>query len=161
MLQEVYDVDMPRPGTRKIPAGVLAAATEVPRERVEYLWELWKSLYASAKGGAPKLSPTRVEAISVGLIEYGFETCVKAIIGTYFSPWHMGDNPSGKRYVSVELILRWGERWRIDKFVKLYNENSVDANQVWDEHEIAFTLMTSHNNLTVVDEPIPKVVEEF
>ena len=160
MLHILYDVRMPRPGYRKTPPEVLAAAAQVPPENVDYIWELWKSLYAGTKGKSPKLSSKRAETISIGVAEYGFETCVKAVIGTFFSPWHMGDNPSFKRYTSIELILRWGQRWRVNKFVGLYNENPVDANQMWDEHDIAFSQMTIHNNLTVVDESVPKVVEE-
>lgn len=160
MLHILYDVRMPRPGYRKTPPEVLAAAAQVPPENVDYIWELWKGLYAGTKGKSPKLSPKRAEAISIGIAEYGFETCVKAVIGTFFSPWHMGDNPSFKRYTSIELILRWGQRWRVSKFVSLYKENSLESNKMRDEHEIVFSSKTLHNNLTVVDESVPKVVEE-
>lgn len=160
MLHILYDVRMPRPGHRKIPPEVLAAAAQVPLERVGYTWELWKSLYAGSKGKLPKLSPERAEAISVGITEYGFETCIKAVIGAFFSPWHMGDNPSRKPYTSIELILRWGERWRINKFVNLYKENLPDSNKIWNEHEIAYSLNALHNHLTVADEPVDKVVEK-
>lgn len=80
------------------------------------------------------LSPARVQAISVGVAAFGVDECARAIIGTQYSSWHMGDNPAQKQYTSIELILRYGENWRIAKFIKLFEENKTEALNILAQH---------------------------
>ena len=53
-----------------------------------------------------KLDPKRKRTIERALKSHGLEACLKAITGCTKSAWHMGDNPDGKRWNDVELILR-------------------------------------------------------
>lgn len=142
---------MPTAKRRNIPDSVLEKAAVVPREPVEALWELWKGVHASTKGRKRILSDRCIQDVSVALVTFGLDACARAIIGAHFSPWHMGDNPAGKRYTSIQLILRYGEAWRVTKFIKLYSENSDDAKELREKHG------------TLVDAilyPNPTVVEE-
>ena len=50
---------------------------------------------------------------------YDVETCKQAIQGVAFSPWHMGYNPSGKKYDDIELILR--DEKHIEQFLSYYD----------------------------------------
>jgi hypothetical protein len=145
---------MPTAKRRKIPQQVLEQAATVHTDVVTALWELWRGVHTAKNGRGNKLNPKRVEDISVAVIAYGFEACVRAIIGSYFSPWHMGDNPAQKRYTSIHLVLRYGEQWRVAKFGKLYQENLQDAQELRRQHG---TLVNE-----VVERPSisPTVVEE-
>lgn len=137
---------MPTAKRRNIPDSVLEQAATVPPEAVRALWELWKAIHTSKRGKGHQLSPRRAEDISVAVVAFGFEACVRAIIGAYFSPFHMGDNPALKRYTNIELILRYGEKWRVAKFGKLYLENKQDAEELRGQH------LVDYRNLTVVEE---------
>jgi hypothetical protein len=141
---------MPAEKRRKIPQSVLEQAITVPREAILALWELWKALYASTRGRGYQLNARRAEDIAVAVIVYGYETCVRAIIGAYFSSFHMGDNPAQKRYTSIQLILRYGDRWRVAKFEKLYKENIKDAEAFRKQH------LVDYSTLTVVHEAVEK-----
>lgn len=132
---------MPR---QKPPQELLDKAAAIPDDAVEAIWGLWRAVHGSGKGRAPELTTTRIRDIRMGLADYGFESCVRAVIGSYFSPWHMGDNPLGKRYTSIELLMRWGDKWRVAKFSKLYDQNKAEATK----------MRNSHYN------PNPTVVEE-
>lgn len=137
---------MPTARRRNIPDSVLEEAEKVPQEAIKALWLLWKAIHTSKRGRGYQLSPRRAQDVSVAVVAFGFETCVRAIIGAYFSPFHMGDNKALKRYTSIELILRYGEKWRVAKFGKLYLQNRQDAEDLRARHFV------DYRNLTVVEE---------
>ena len=70
------------------------------------IWTTWTQLHCGVSGKAPVLTMQRLEIIRTAIISYGVKDCVNAIIGCKESEWHMGSNPAGKKYNSIELILR-------------------------------------------------------
>ena len=68
-------------------------------------------------GRKPSLSPERQQLITMAVNEYGADDTKRAITGCSLSDWHMGRNPSGKKYTSIELILRDSEH--IERFLQL------------------------------------------
>lgn len=75
-------------------------------EVTERIWEYYVSTFWNGKGIRPRLSPERVDIIARAVNWYDEDTVMKAIRGCSLSDWHMGRNPSGKKYTSIELILR-------------------------------------------------------
>lgn len=75
-------------------------------EDARTIWETWAQHHWGQKGKAPVLTVQRLEIIRTAIISYGLNSCVNAIIGCKQSEWHMGSNPRGKKYNSLELILR-------------------------------------------------------
>jgi len=140
---------------RNVPDSVLEQAANASPQAIEALWELWKGVHTSKLGRKYKMDARREQDIAIALVTHGLETCARAIIGAYFSPWHMGDNPAGKLYSSIQLILRYGETWRVDKFAKLYIANSDDSKALREKHG-ALVDMILFPTATVVEE----VVEE-
>lgn len=153
ILVKMNDKKTPAAKRRKVPQSLLEQAATVPDEQITALWLLWKGIYAHKLGRQPKLRQRMAEDIAIAIIAYGFETCKRAIIGAYFSPWHMGDNPAGKRYASIQLILRYGDAWRVNKFAKLYNENLEESEALQAEHGILVTAIL-YPNPTVVEEVV-------
>lgn len=43
----------------------------------------------------------------------------RAIDGMHQSPWHLGENPGGKKYLSLELCLR--DAGKVEQFLELVN----------------------------------------
>ena len=92
----------------------------------QVIWETWTQHHCGQKGKAPVLTAQRLGIISTAIISYGLSDCVNAIIGCKESEWHMGSNPRGKKYNSIELILRVSKKpeeqaknqKRIDSFVR-------------------------------------------
>jgi len=80
--------------------------TVVDDAAVEKVWGFYVETFWSGRGVRPKLSDPRKKLIGAVVAEYGVEVVLAAVRGCSLSEWHMGGNPSGKRYVSVELILR-------------------------------------------------------
>jgi hypothetical protein len=89
----------------------------IPGSTVESIWTLWMELFWSGRGAKPRLTPERIELITIAVNEYDVETVKNAVRGCSLSSWHMGQNPSGKRYTSLELILRDSEH--IERFQEL------------------------------------------
>ena len=76
-------------------------------ENVVRVFMLWQELTGHKRA---TLTPLRANLIAERLSEYGLESCLDAVRGCVASPWHMGQNPSGKRYDSLELIFRSPEK---------------------------------------------------
>lgn len=70
------------------------------------IWNTWLEKHGSKNGKAHRLTLQRQEIIRNAISSYGKESCIKAIIGCKHSEWHMGGNPNGKKYNTIELILR-------------------------------------------------------
>jgi len=99
----VSDVDEPR--LFDIPTPVAPPVT--PSDDIQKVFDFWSSTFRSAtKGPKPVLSDKRRSKIARALNDYGLQTCLDAITGCAMSDWHMGDNPRGKRYDDLKLILR-------------------------------------------------------
>lgn len=73
------------------------------------IWETWLAVHGQ-KVRVRTLSLQRLKIINAAIISYGKETCIKTIIGSQYSEWHMGGNPAGKKYTTIELLLRVSKR---------------------------------------------------
>lgn len=78
------------------------------------IWDLYVSTMHSGRGRPPQLTPERAELITMAVNQYDVDTVKDAIRGCALSSWHMGQNPTGRRYTSIELILRDSEH--IERF---------------------------------------------
>jgi hypothetical protein len=83
----------------------MTATMDIDKD-AQVIWETWTQHHCGVKGKAPVLTMQRLEIIRTAIISYGLNNCVNAIIGCKESEWHMGSNPRGKKYNSLELILR-------------------------------------------------------
>jgi len=70
------------------------------------IWEFYVTTFSTGRGIKPRLTDDRTRLITKAVNEYGASTVKQAIRGCSLSDWHMGKNPSGKKYTSIELILR-------------------------------------------------------
>jgi hypothetical protein len=93
-----------------------AELKSVSENDVLVVWERWKLFHWNGSGRVPVLTDSRNTDIRRGIHKFGVKRCLEAVEGITFSEWHMGDNPAGKKYVSLDLILR--EEWRVNKFAK-------------------------------------------
>jgi hypothetical protein len=78
------------------------------------VWELYCDIFWTGKGRKPRLTEERTKLITVAVNQYGADVVKQAVRGCSLSPWHMGQNPSGTLYTSIELILRGSEQ--IERF---------------------------------------------
>lgn len=99
-----------------------------PSDPVIEVFNHWVRVHKDGRRG-PKaiLTPKRRKLIEKAIDMYGVETCIMAIDGCKNSPWHQGENPSGKRYDSIELILR--DAQKIESFCE-WADNKTEQ---WDE----------------------------
>lgn len=82
------------------------------------LFSFWKDQLNHPKA---LLTKDRQTKISARLKEgYTVEQCKNAIEGCKLSAYHMGDNPQGTVYDSIELIFRNGDK--IEQFINIYKE---------------------------------------
>ena len=111
---------------------VIQMALEAPQELVERVWAAYVHAHSGSKGRRLKLTDSRRDTIRVAIVKYGADRSIKAILGVLYSEWHMGENPLGKVYNSLELILR--DEWRVSKFNRLYDQNSSNHLTVVEEY---------------------------
>lgn len=90
---------------------------DVPAPLVQEIFEVWQQVHSKKRA---VLSPDRLRAISKAVVDFGRETVLHAIHGASLSPWHMGKNPSGKKYNDISLILRNAEK--IEGFAEVWVE---------------------------------------
>lgn len=88
----------------------------VPPAIIDTIWQHYVDTFGG-RGARPQLTPERSRLITMAVNQYGVEATKKAITGCSRSNWHMGNNPAGKRYTSIELILR--DSAHIEQFVDL------------------------------------------
>jgi hypothetical protein len=94
----------------------------VPISEVQEVFEHWVATFrATGRGPVPVLSDKRKSKIAKAIKDYGTKTCLEAISGCALSDWHMGENPRGKKYDDIELILR--DSAHIEKFATIYAED--------------------------------------
>ena len=90
------------------------------------VFDFWVTTFrSSGKGPTPVLSDKRRSKISRAIKDYDVKTCLDAIAGCAMSDWHMGDNPRGKKYDDIELILR--DSAHIERFATIFAENGDSA----------------------------------
>ena len=89
---------------------------DIPTHTLEAIWHHYVDTFRG-RGCAPQLTIERKQLITMSVNQYGIENTKRAITGCSRSNWHMGNNPAGKRYTSIELILRDSEH--IEQFVEL------------------------------------------
>lgn len=103
-----------------------SSAVEISRDGVRQVFDFWVSTFrSSGKGPNPVLSDKRRSKISRAIKDYGVQTCLDAISGCAMSDWHMGDNPRGKKYDDIELILR--DSAHIERFATIFAEDGNSA----------------------------------
>ena len=94
----------------------------VPISEVQEVFDHWVTTFrATGRGPVPVLSDKRKSKIAKAIKDYGTKTCLEAISGCALSDWHMGENPRGKKYDDIELILR--DSAHIEKFATIYAED--------------------------------------
>jgi len=77
---------------------------------VQIVFDHWvATCRTSGRGPKPVLTDKRAKVIARAIGWYGIGTCKAAIDGIVTSDFHMGHNRRGKRYDSIELILRDAE----------------------------------------------------
>lgn len=77
---------------------------------VEQVFEYWVGRTWSGRGVRPRLTDKRKRLINKAVSEYGVDVCIAAIDGNMLSDFHQGRNGRGKKYNSIELILRDAEK---------------------------------------------------
>ena len=87
----------------------------IPPTVMEDVWAHYLTTFSA--GRKPLLSAERQQLITMAVNEYGAADVKQAITGCSLSDWHMGRNPGGKKYTSIELILRDSEH--IERFLQL------------------------------------------
>ena len=80
--------------------------TPVSPTVVLQVWEHYCATLWSGKGRKPRLTEDRAKLITASINEFGLDVVMGAITGCSLSAWHMGQNPTGTLYTSIELILR-------------------------------------------------------
>jgi hypothetical protein len=83
---------------------------------LQKVWSFYCStFYEGRRGLKPKLTDARVKLITGAVNEFGVDVVLDAIRGCSLSDWHMGRNPQGRVYNSIELILR--DSRKVEMFV--------------------------------------------
>lgn len=112
----LFDVPEQEPETRStVKRSRLAMyGMPLPPGVVDSVWAHYLSTFPSKR--KPHLSVDRVRLITMAVNEYGVDVVKQAITGCSLSNWHMGNNPAGRRYTGIELILR--DSAHIERFVE-------------------------------------------
>ena len=92
------------------------AARDVPATVVQAIWDHYVATFKT-RGPQPRLTEPRVRLIRKAVAAYGADDVKGAITGCSLADWHMGGNPAGKKYTSIELILRDGAH--VERFLEL------------------------------------------
>lgn len=98
-------------------------STERTSDEVEEVFNYWiEMIRNSGRGLRPVLTDKRRKIIKQAIKWYGVDGCKAAVLGCSKSDFHMGNNSRGKRYDSIELILRDAEH--IERFAEIAEELS-------------------------------------
>jgi hypothetical protein len=100
----VQIVDQPRPEQARLESGQPISPKET-RNDVAEVWEHYRTHHPKAVR-VLKSGRKEYRLIKQRLQDFGVDEIKRAIDGYHKSTWHCGDNPSGKRYQSLDLILR-------------------------------------------------------
>jgi hypothetical protein len=115
---------------RQEPLGedVAAPLTDLPEDTVTDVFDLWCSVHGKKRA---VLTPDRRRKIQQAIKSHGAEMVREAIYGCALSGWHMGENPRGKKYNDISLILRNAEK--IENFADLYVDSLAGGGFIDDE----------------------------
>lgn len=69
--------------------------------KMQQVWAAYEKHHPTAR-----LTNPRRQLINRRLADYGVERLIAAIDGCHLSPWHRGENPQGRKFLDLELILR-------------------------------------------------------
>lgn len=94
-----------------------AKASVVEEDLIGQVYAYWVEVMRPGRKVVPKLDEARRRKIGWAVYDYGVEECKKAIDGCAASQWHMGRNPSRRRYDDIELIFR--NQQKVDMFISL------------------------------------------
>ena len=98
---------------------------ELAREVFDY----WCSVMRAGKKRLPVFDNERLRCIKWAVGVYGVEECRRAVDGCALSDWHMGRNPSGKRYDDVTLIFRSPEH--VERFLDSADSSDGSGRGDW------------------------------
>jgi hypothetical protein len=98
-------------------------------QQVKAVFRLWTQVMGKTSA---VLDENRRGQIEKGLKRHGLDVCLDAVRGCAASTWHMGGNPDGKRYDSLELIFRNAEQ--TEKFSGLVKPAQAPASTISDYH---------------------------
>lgn len=94
-------------------------------EKIQEIWRLWLDThYEGPFGKRPILNHSRWDLLAGALKTYGEQTVRSAIVGCAHSPWHSGQNPTGKKYNDLGMIFR--DPKQVQKFVKFHDNHHKD-----------------------------------
>lgn len=120
------EVPMFDPGPYEEPRDQVAARVTVVEEvtfsTIETVFNHYVDTLWSRLGARPHLTDKRARHIRRAVQMYGQKAVQDAITGITHSAWHMGQNPQGKKYNNLELILR---PQNIEKFSQLAQEDNT------------------------------------
>ncbi len=77
---------------------------EVPQSQVDWIFNLWR--IGCQKNTNTKLDDKREVLIRRAIRDFGVTDTARAVIGWKYSAFHCGDNPEGRVYNNLELLLR-------------------------------------------------------
>lgn len=90
---------------------------------VDAVFAKWQEVFGKNRA---RMNAKRKKKIEERIKEgYTYQDMAEAIMGCSLTPWNMGDNPSRKRYVELELILRDGSQ--LERFRDTYTEPPVQV----------------------------------
>jgi hypothetical protein len=115
---DVAPFEEPRDGIRQRATVV----EEVTFSTIEDIFNHYVDTLWSRLGARPHLTDKRARTIRQAVQMYGQKAVKNAITGITQSAWHMGQNPQGKKYNNLELILR---PQNIEKFSQLAEEDDT------------------------------------
>jgi hypothetical protein len=102
------------------PEIVAMARVSIARDQILEVFAKWRSYHERAFS---RPTPQLKEWTKIKLrFEEGYtvEQLCRAIDGIHKSPWHLGENPGGTRYVSLELCLR--DAKHVEQFLEIANQ---------------------------------------
>lgn len=89
---------------------------------IDAIWTHYTTTF-KRPGLTPQLNPQRTALITMSVNQYGIDNTKAAITGCSLSDWHMGNNPGGKKYTSIELILR--DPAHIERFISYTTDHNT------------------------------------
>ena len=108
--QDIYNRPVCEPdGSRLNPDQVDQAPNEPsPKEARDDIQEVWQHYRTHHPKATKVLRSTRkvYRLIKAALADYTVDEIKAAIDGYHRSPWHTGENPSGQKYLGLDLIVR-------------------------------------------------------
>ena len=102
-------------GVSKHKQAQIRNGSTVAESDVQQVYQYWCTVMRPGRKRVPALDYKREMVVRSAIADYGVEDCMRAIDGCASSEWHMGRNPSNKRYDDLELIFR--DQKHVDMFL--------------------------------------------